>query len=70
LRLKSDAVDEREINALREQLQRISAEERELWTRVSGKYPGQTGHSPELWARWLDVAQRMRAVAKMIRDMP
>lgn len=45
--------------------------ERKLWHDVKGKHPGQPGHQPDAWQKWVDVSQAIQSLdleMKSLRD--
>jgi hypothetical protein len=58
--------------ALRDEYRAACDLERQLWSKVKGNHPGQPDHSPPEWRQWLDAANRVQALARMLRhvDMP
>jgi hypothetical protein len=57
-----------EDNLLRQSYADAEVRERAQWERVKGRYPGQAGHDPQLWAQWLDAAKGLKEAAALLRE--
>jgi hypothetical protein len=49
-------------NDLSREYEQSFDEERTLWKLVKGHHPGTREHVPELWAKWMQAAARIRPV--------
>lgn len=44
--------------------------ERKLWAVVRGNHPGTKEHNPEMWAKWLAAAERVRVLGRLYKAPP
>jgi hypothetical protein len=62
-------MDSPQLTELLAKARAASVAERELWSKVRGKHPGQPDHDPKAWGEWLAAADLVRHLAEELRRL-